>query len=68
VIRHQYIPLALEDTKHRRSAALRDGGYQGEKRDFPPDCKRERIRAQNSIKIIPFAPSSASGISLKKFC
>jgi len=35
------IPIILQDAKHRRSAALRDGGYQGEKRDFPPDCKRE---------------------------
>jgi len=57
-----YIPITLQDAKHRRSAALRDGGYQGEKRDFPPDSKRERIRAQHSIKIMPFAPSSASGI------
>jgi len=35
------IPIALQDAKYRRSAALREGGYQGEKRDFPPDCKRE---------------------------
>jgi len=35
------IPVTLQDAKHRRSAALRDGGYQEEKRDFPPDCERE---------------------------
>ena len=27
-----YIPTAPQDAKR---------GYQGEKRDFPPDCKRE---------------------------
>jgi len=36
-----HIPITLQYAKHRRSAALCDGGYQGEKRDFPPDCKRE---------------------------
>lgn len=34
------IPNSLQDAKHRRSDSLRDGGYQGEHRDFPPDCKR----------------------------
>ena|GEM_PF-3602142 len=35
IARCAFYIITLHDAKHRRSAALRDGGYQGEKRDFP---------------------------------